>query len=143
MRVMWTREIASSALLVKEIEIDRREWKRRGCRSYSAPVKYSLAQQVRLGPAIPHPLDQFHPADLPLALSSAPWAGQRQLDGFVILAETPGDGVEFFQPRPAGFMAPGIQGFKITLFDDLVKPPFELVSLGQRGIDLERPIWKR
>ena len=94
------------------------------------------------GPAwpVPHPLDQFHPADLPLPLSNAPWAGQRQLDGFVILAETPGDGLELFQPRPAGFMAPGIQGLQVTLFDDLVKPLLEPVSQGERGIGLEHVI---
>ena len=92
---------------------------------------------VRLGPAIPHPLDQFHPADLAFALSSAPWAGQRQLDSFVILAETPGDGLELFQTRPAGFVAPGIQGLQVALFDDIMKPLLKLVSQGERRIGLE------
>ena len=104
------------------------------------PVQYPLTQQVRLGPAIPHPFDQFNPADLPLALSSAPWAGQRQLDGLVIPAETPRYGRELFQPRLAGFKAPGIQGFQVALFDDLVKPLLELVSQGERGIGLEEEV---
>ena len=113
---------------------------RRGCPLCSTPVQYPLTQHVRLGPAIPYPHVQFHTADLPLALSSAPWAGQRQLDGLVILAETPGDGLELFQPRPAGFKALGIQGFQVTLFDDLVKPLLGLVSQGQRGIGLEKVV---
>lgn len=133
----WNPSFGSSALLVRGIEIGRREWKRRGCWLSSTPVQYSLAQQVRLGPTIPHPLDQFHPAGLPFALSSAPWAGQRQLDGFVILAETPGERLELFQPRPVGFMAPGLQ---VTLFDDPVKPLLELVSQGERGIGLEKVV---
>ena len=82
-------------------------------------MQYSLTQQVRLGPAIPHPLDQFHPADLPFALSSAPWAVQRQLDGFV---------------------APSIQGLEVAFSDYAVKPLLELVSLGERGIGLEKVI---
>ena len=73
---------------------------------------------------------------MPRALSSAPWAGQRQLDGIVILAETPGDGLELFQPRPAGFKVPDILGFQATLFDDLVKSLLELVYQGEMGIGL-------
>ena len=85
---------------------------RRGCPLCSTPVQYPLTQHVRLGPAIPYPHVQFHTADLPLALDSAPWAGQRQLDGLAILAETPGYGLELFQAGPAGLMAPGMQGLR-------------------------------
>ena len=77
-------------------------------------MQYPLAQQVRLGPAIPDPLDQFYPAYLSFTLSGAPGGVQRQLDCFVVLAEAPGDRLKLFQPRPGGFMYPGIKGFDIT-----------------------------
>ena len=112
----------------------------RGCPLCSTPVQYSMTQQVWLGKAMPYPFDQFHTAELPLALSGAPWAGQGQLDGLVILAETPGYGLEQFQPGSAGVMAPGIQGLQVTFSDDLLKPFLELESQGERGIGLEKVV---
>ena len=103
-------------------------------------MQYPLTQQVRLGPAIPHSLDQLYPAYLPFTLSSAPGGGQRQLDCFVVLTETPRGGLELLQPRTAGFMAPGIKTLHITLTDDVMEPLLELVPLGKSRIDLEETV---
>ena len=84
------------------------------------------------------PLDQFYPAYLSFKLSGAPGGGPRQLDCFVVLAEAPGDRLKLFQPRPGGFMAPGIKAFHVSLTDNLMEPLLELVSLGEKGIGLEK-----
>ena len=101
-------------------------------------MQYPLAQQVRIGPAIPNPLDQFYPTYLSFTLAGAPRGGQRELNCFIVLSEAPDYRLKLFQSRLGNFLAPGIKGFNVALTDDLVEPFLESVSLGEEGIGLEK-----